>query len=148
MKSSIPIANFSSKAKKTHSTQQQQPIVEVLLQNQPKYQIRKQQLKEKQVIIIHKWLYGPYSQYQQSSDQSWEKWVLASTYKMIQLRCKQIYQQCHCIRVLRYQSPSMKPTLTCRNGFRPRSSIGRAHLSDAATSDKDKQICFLLVPRT
>ena len=32
-------------------------------------------------------------------------------------------------------------------GFRPSASKSRARRSDAATSDKDKQICFLLMPR-
>ena len=33
-------------------------------------------------------------------------------------------------------------------GFRPSASTSRARQSDVATSDKDKQICFMLMPRT
>ena len=33
-------------------------------------------------------------------------------------------------------------------GFDPRASKSRARRSDKATSDKDKQICFVLMPRT
>ena len=32
-------------------------------------------------------------------------------------------------------------------GFRPSASKCRARQSDTATSEKDKQICFLLIPR-
>ena len=33
-------------------------------------------------------------------------------------------------------------------GFHPSASISGARRSDAATPDKDKQICFVLIPRT
>ena len=33
-------------------------------------------------------------------------------------------------------------------GFHPSVSTSRARRSDAAMSDKDKQICFVLMPRT
>ena len=33
-------------------------------------------------------------------------------------------------------------------GFHPSASISGPRRSDAATSDKDKQICFMLMPRT
>ena len=33
-------------------------------------------------------------------------------------------------------------------GFQPSASISGARQSDAATSDKDKQICFMLILRT
>ena len=33
-------------------------------------------------------------------------------------------------------------------GFHPSASTSGTHQSDAATPDKDKQICFMLMPRT
>ena len=51
-------------------------------------------------------------------------------------------------------SPSMKTHLDAvrefikPRGFRPSASVIRARQNDAATADKDKQICFMLMPRT
>ena len=49
----------------------------------------------------------------------------------------------------------MKPTSTCEGEgaylaerFHPRALTRRAGRSDAATADKDKQIFFMLMPRT
>ena len=65
----------------------------------------------------------------------------------------QVYRICSCRLVRREVSPltnppwrSEGPYLTKR--FHPSASIGRACQSDAATSDKDKQILFMLIPRT
>ena len=64
-----------------------------------------------------------------------------------------IYFRTGCVFILQEHSPSMETHLDAVRGlikprdFRPSASTSRARRSDAAMSDTEKQICFMLMPR-